>query len=130
MEEPPPPAPVESLFAGCARQPRFRFFRLVSFWLGLPVLIFLIWAWHDSMRHALVLNWKHGSPVRMLWPPVEKAPAVALSKITEPEPIRLPNAPGLSGEASPMRIESKFSTGVCCLNNFSRSFISMSPVQV
>src|SRR5882672_199890 len=28
-----------------------------------------------------------------------------------------------SGDARPMRIESKFSIGVCCLNSFSRSFM-------
>lgn len=76
--------------------------RLVSFWLGLPVLIFLIWAWRDSMHHGAVLNWKHGSPVPMTWPPVEKAPAMPLLKIAELEPPQLPNAPGLSGEASPI----------------------------
>jgi hypothetical protein len=29
----------------------------------------------------------------------------------------------ISGDANPIRIESKFSTWVCCLNNFSKSFI-------
>jgi hypothetical protein len=102
MEESHPSVPVEALSAGYLREPRLRFFRLVSFWLGLPVLVFLLWAWQDSMRHALVLNWKHGSPVRMVWPPVEKAAAIALPKIPEPEPVRLANAPGLSGEPSPI----------------------------
>lgn len=102
MEGSHPSVPVDYLPAEYPREPRLRFFRLVSFWLGLPVLIFLIWAWQDSMRHALVLNWQHGSPVRMAWPPVEKAPAMALPKITEPEPLHLPNTPGLSGEASPI----------------------------
>src|SRR5579871_2285312 len=29
----------------------------------------------------------------------------------------------MSGDASPILIESKFSTGTCCLNNFSKSFM-------
>jgi hypothetical protein len=29
----------------------------------------------------------------------------------------------MSGDASPILIESKFSTGTCCLNNLSKSFI-------
>src|SRR5437879_7555550 len=31
----------------------------------------------------------------------------------------------ISGEASPILIESKCSTGACCLNSFSRSFMSL-----
>jgi len=30
----------------------------------------------------------------------------------------------ISGDASPILIESKCSTGACCLNSFSRSFMS------
>src|SRR6202451_2407521 len=32
----------------------------------------------------------------------------------------------MSGDASPILIESKFSTGTCCLNNLSKSFMSLS----
>src|SRR6266403_3279444 len=32
----------------------------------------------------------------------------------------------MSGDASPILIESKFSTGTCCLNNLSKSFITLS----
>src|SRR5271170_4720812 len=31
----------------------------------------------------------------------------------------------MSGDASPILIESKFSTGTCCLNNLSKSFIDL-----
>jgi hypothetical protein len=80
-------------------------FRLVSFWLGLPVLIFVLWAWRDSMMHAAVLNWQHGSPVRMTWPQVDRytMPALPLPEIKAPGPIPMPNEPGISGEASPIK---------------------------
>src|SRR3981189_3124207 len=32
----------------------------------------------------------------------------------------------MSGDARPILIESKFSTGTCCLNNLSKSFITLS----
>src|ERR1700736_5994362 len=32
----------------------------------------------------------------------------------------------MSGDASPILIESKFSTGTCCLNNLSKSFMDLS----
>lgn len=34
--------------------------RLRSFWLGLPILIFLAWCWADSMTYDSRANWLHG----------------------------------------------------------------------
>jgi hypothetical protein len=45
--------------------------RLVSLWLGLPVLAFLLWSWRDSMAHAATLNWVQGKPFQMVWPPAD-----------------------------------------------------------
>lgn len=45
--------------------------RLLSFWLGLPVLLFLLWCWRDSMTHRAALNRPHGIPFSMLWPPMD-----------------------------------------------------------
>jgi hypothetical protein len=81
-------------------------FRLVSFWLGLPVLIFLLWAWRDSMMHAAVLNWQHGSPVQMTWPQVDRyaTPSLPPPELEAPGPLPMPNEPGLSGEANPIEL--------------------------
>jgi hypothetical protein len=105
MAEPRLTVPVAGIVATNRRAPEFPTFRLVSFWLGLPVLLFLIWAWRDSMQHAAVLNWKHGLPTTMTWPPVEKAPPIMPPSlaIRTPEPLPLPNAPGPSGESSPIQ---------------------------
>lgn len=35
---------------------RFRLFRSRAFWFGVPGLVFLLWAWGDSMTHAFSLN--------------------------------------------------------------------------
>ena len=35
--------------------PRFRLFRSRAFWFGVPGLMFLLWAWADSMRYNLSL---------------------------------------------------------------------------
>lgn len=45
--------------------------RLVSLWLGLPVLAFLLWSWRDSMAHASTLNWARDKPFQMVWPPAD-----------------------------------------------------------
>jgi hypothetical protein len=63
--------------------------RLLSFWLGLPVLLFLLWAWSDSMRHSAVLNLAHGKTFNMVWPPVdpmEKLPGLPAPPIAPAEP--------------------------------------------
>lgn len=62
------------------------FWRLLSFWLGLPVLLFLLWAWGDSIRHAAALNRKHGTAFSMVWPPVD--PKEALSP--QAPPVTMP----------------------------------------
>ncbi|MEK7949728.1 hypothetical protein [Luteolibacter soli] len=35
---------------------RFRLFRSRAFWLGVPGLVFLLWAWVDSMRYATLIS--------------------------------------------------------------------------
>ncbi|WP_367873961.1 hypothetical protein [Luteolibacter sp. Populi] len=50
--------------------------RLLSFWLGLPVFLFLLWAWRDSMHHPAAAHWPHGAARLMKWPPVEKPPVL------------------------------------------------------
>ena len=50
--------------------------RLLSFWLGLPMFLFLLWAWWDSMHHAAATNWSYGSSFMLLWPPFEPPPQV------------------------------------------------------
>lgn len=48
-----------------------RLLRLRSFWLGLPVFFFLLWAWGDSMIHAVALHREYGTPTHAAWPPIE-----------------------------------------------------------
>jgi len=50
--------------------------RLLSFWLGMPMFLFLLWAWWDSMHHAAATNWSYGSPFTILWPPYQPPPEV------------------------------------------------------
>ncbi|RYD46732.1 MAG: hypothetical protein EOP83_29150 [Verrucomicrobiaceae bacterium] len=48
--------------------------RLLSFWLGLPVFVFLLWAWWDSMHRAAATNWSYGKTLSLLWPPYQPPP--------------------------------------------------------
>ncbi|WP_035608195.1 hypothetical protein [Haloferula sp. BvORR071] len=45
--------------------------RLTSFGLGLAPLLFLLWAWRDSMIHVAAVHRVHGAAVVMEWPPAE-----------------------------------------------------------
>jgi hypothetical protein len=36
--------------------PRFRLFRSRAFWFGVPGLMFLLWAWADSMRYNTFIS--------------------------------------------------------------------------
>ena len=55
--------------------------RLLSFWLGLPVFLFLLWAWRDSIHHAAVANWAYGKPFVMMWPPFEPPPDIKIPSL-------------------------------------------------
>lgn len=37
---------------------RYRPFRSLTFWLGIPGLVFLLWAWVDSMTHLSQVSYK------------------------------------------------------------------------
>ncbi|WP_035601751.1 hypothetical protein [Haloferula sp. BvORR071] len=53
----------------------------MSLWLGLPVLIFFLWAWRDSMVHSFAFNLKHGKTFVMAWPPLERMPSPATPSV-------------------------------------------------
>ena len=46
----------------------FRLLRSRALWLGVPGLVFLLWAWGDSMRHATSIRclWKVGFQVTQI----------------------------------------------------------------
>ena len=77
--------------------------RLLSFWLGLPVFVFLLWAWWDSMHHPAATNWSYGKTLSLLWPPYQAPPkGLPIQEIEQPpaqfSPFDAPaEDPGIGG---------------------------------
>lgn len=70
--------------------------RLRSFWLGLPVFLFIAWGWADSMRHDTRANHPHGPMITRKGKLAEKN-----YRRSAPEsPARLPGFPGSLSENS------------------------------
>jgi hypothetical protein len=84
--------------------------RSLAFWLGLPVVLFVFWAWRDSMHRSATLHWGHGTPFSLRWPPVDPSRLQAskatqfpsIDEAMEEIEFDLQTLPGALGPLSPI----------------------------
>ena len=78
----------------------------MSFWLGLPAFLFLLWAWQDSMHRSGAWHIAHGTRFPLRWPPVDTTHLPKPAPVTAPELDRLDfditKLPGELGPLSPI----------------------------
>ncbi len=81
--------------------------RSMSFWLGLPAFLFLVWAWRDSMHRTAAWHIAHGTAFSLRWPPVDTThfprPDTATVPDLEPLDFDITTLPGELGPLSPVR---------------------------